>query len=175
MDSIVWLPSSCHPLHAHGLHFHTAERVGVDQALHGSPGVLSARYSGKTGPRNTVDPANNTKLLQELRNTPTDQRTARFVCALCYAQPDASQQAITVRGTVEGRILLPDECSDPAQPHRGRGTHGFGYDPLFQLPDDHPRFPSRTTAELSPDDKNSLSHRGEAARLIWTKLRETID
>jgi XTP/dITP diphosphohydrolase len=78
---------------------------------------------------------------------------------------------IVVRGTVEGRILLPHECADPAHPERGRGTNGFGYDPLFQLPNDHPRFPGKTTAELSPDDKNSLSHRGQAARLLWEHLR----
>lgn len=80
-----------------------------------------------------------------------------------------------VRGTVEGRILFPHECTDPARPEAGRGTNGFGYDPLFRLPDDHPHFPGKTTAELAPADKNSVSHRGRAARLMWEKLKPGLD
>ncbi len=160
-------------------------------ALGGAPGVISARYSGVVGGRDVVDPANNRKLLAELGDTPIAQRTARFVCVLCLAAPPPEAEKtghtcgggptakqwglpIVVRGTVEGRILLPQECADPARPERGRGTNGFGYDPLFQLPDDHPRFPGQTTAELTPAEKNSLSHRGQAARLLWEKLQTNM-
>ena len=158
-----------------------ADDSGLEvDALGGAPGVISARYSGTTGGRDVVDPANNTRLLDELADTPVEQRTARFVCALCLSAPPDTRHPIpdtpvTVRGTVEGRILLPNECADPNHPERGRGANGFGYDPLFQLPDDHPRFPGKTTAELSPNDKNSLSHRGAAARLMWDRLKVLLD
>lgn len=158
-----------------------ADDSGLEvDALGGAPGVISARYAGAEGGRDVVDPANNRKLLAELGRTPIEQRTARFVCVLCLAAPPPEaldmklELPITVRGTVEGRILCPHQCADPTHPERGRGENGFGYDPLFQLPDDHPRFPGKTTAELSPADKNSLSHRGEAARLLWQKLRPMI-
>lgn len=159
-----------------------ADDSGLEvDALGGAPGVISARYAGAEGGRDVVDPANNRKLLAELGRTPIEQRTARFVCVLCLAAPPPPEALdmklelpITVRGTVEGRILCPHQCADPTHPERGRGENGFGYDPLFQLPDDHPRFPGKTTAELSPADKNSLSHRGEAARRLWQKLRPMI-
>jgi len=159
-----------------------ADDSGLEvDALGGAPGVISARYAGASGGggREVVDRANNRKLLGELGDTPREKRTARFVCVLCLAAPEAPHAhaglrddlPLTARGTVEGRILFPHECADPARPEAGRGTHGFGYDPLFELPADHPRFPGKTTAELSPARKNSLSHRGAAARLMWEKLR----
>ena len=162
-----------------------ADDSGLEvDALGGAPGVISARYSGVTGGRDVVDPANNRKLLAALGGTPVEQRTARFVCVLCLAPPPGDseralhfhaelgdQLPLIVRGALEGRILFPHECTDPNRPERGRGANGFGYDPLFELSTDHPQFPGKTTAELSPDDKNSLSHRGQAARLMWEKLR----
>jgi len=166
-----------------------ADDSGLEvDALGGAPGVISARYSGAVGGRDVVDPANNRKLLAELGDTPRNQRTARFVCVLCLAAPPGTvpagwvafhsgttPQTIEIaRGTVEGRILFAHECANSARPEAGRGTNGFGYDPLFELPDNHPRFPGQTTAELSPEQKNSLSHRGAAARIMWGRLRDRL-
>ena len=77
-----------------------------------------------------------------------------------------------MRGAVEGRILLPEEADDSAAPEAGRGTHGFGYDPLFALPDSHP-FAGRTTAQLTPEQKNSISHRGDASRKLLAEMQAT--
>lgn len=162
-----------------------ADDSGLEvDALGGAPGVLSARYSDTAGPRSAVDPANNAKLLRELRNIPAQQRTARFVCAMAMAWPpthpapgsennhEAPPHApIVVRGTVEGRILLPEEADDAAQPQLGRGTNGFGYDPLFVLPSDHGDFPGMTAAQLTPEQKNAISHRGNAARKLLDALQ----
>ncbi len=144
--------------------------LAVD-ALGGEPGVRSARYSGATGERREVDLANNRLLLERLAETPIERRTARFVCAMAFEPvPDEPQgpalpPATTVRGTVEGRILTPAECVDPAHPERGRGAYGFGYDPLFLLPER-----GVTTAELPPSEKNRISHRGSAARRLAERL-----
>jgi XTP/dITP diphosphohydrolase len=160
---------ACHYANATG-EYCLADDSGIEvDALNGAPGVFSARYAGDTGPER--DLANNRKLLHELGQTPTEQRTARFVCTLVLAAPadhartTESQAIACVRGTVEGRIIRLDEVADPQHPERGRGDHGFGYDPLFLLPER-----GVTTAELAPDDKNAISHRGEAARAMREKL-----
>ena len=121
----------------------------VVDALGGAPGVHSARYAGIAGPRSTVDPANNEKLLAKLRGIPDEQRTARFVCVMVLCEPRPRMWAVT-RGVVEGYIG-----------HEPCGRNGFGYDPLFILPDR-----GMTSAELSPSEKNALSHRGQAARML---------
>jgi XTP/dITP diphosphohydrolase len=126
--------------------------------LNQQPGVLSARYAGVSGPRNVVDPANNKLLMENLKGIPAEGRTARFVCAMALAKPEASiEDAVVVRGEVPGRIIGDGESP--------RGQHGFGYDPLFYLPD-----MGKTMAELLPEEKNALSHRGRASRLLWEKL-----
>jgi XTP/dITP diphosphohydrolase len=159
-----------------------ADDSGIEvDALDGAPGVISARYAGAGGDRAERDLANNRKLLAELEGVPADRRTARFVCAMVLiAPPDQPLPAgvksavapdpegpviASVRGTIEGRIILPDEAADPARPELGRGANGFGYDPLFLLPER-----GITTAELSPEDKNAISHRGNAARAMREKL-----
>ncbi|MCC6334612.1 MAG: RdgB/HAM1 family non-canonical purine NTP pyrophosphatase [Myxococcales bacterium] len=110
-------------------------------ALEGRPGVFSARYApGTDGDRIA-------KLLGELGDVPAGQRTARFVCALCLATPDGKETF--TRGTCEGRII-----GTP------RGTHGFGYDPIFELPH------GKTMAELTRDEKSAVSHRGAAFRAL---------
>lgn len=134
-------------------------------ALGGKPGVISARYSGTTGPRDVVDPANNRLLLQRLGDTPIEQRTARFVCHMVLVMPGTHDVLASVRGTLEGRILEVHACADPAEPQRGRGTQGFGYDPLFEVPSR-----GKTTAELSPHEKNAISHRGDATRNMLPTL-----
>lgn len=115
-------------------------------ALGDAPGVLSARYAGVTGPRKQVDAANNAKLVEQLRDVPQAKRTARFVCVMALC--DAAMTWAIVRGTVEGRIV-----PEP------RGSNGFGYDPHFEI-----AALGRTAAELPPDQKNAISHRGNACR-----------
>jgi XTP/dITP diphosphohydrolase len=152
-----------------------ADDSGLEvDALDGEPGVRSARYAGVQGPRSVVDPVNNRLLLERLGDTPAERRTARFVCAMALVFPDTGNSkpdkgAATVRGTIEGRIIMPAQAADPARPHLGRGMNGFGYDPLFFVPP-----LGRTTAELSPDQKNAISHRGQASRLMWDKLHALL-
>lgn len=126
--------------------------LSVD-ALGGAPGVHSARYAGVGDDRASRDAANNAKLLAALADVGEAERTARFVCAMCLADPDGTIVAET-RGTFEGVITL-----DP------RGTNGFGYDPLLFLPQE-----GCTSAELEPDAKNALSHRGAATRAMAEAL-----
>lgn len=131
-----------------------ADDSGLEvDALDGAPGIHSARYAGLGNTREERDKANKEKLLAALKDIPQDQRTARFVCAMCLANPEGEILAET-RGEFPG--LITD------QP---RGTNGFGYDPLLYLPDIE-----KTSAELSPAEKNARSHRGQAARQMAKRL-----
>jgi XTP/dITP diphosphohydrolase len=131
-------------------------------ALRGAPGVISSHYASdgrETGlSRAQRDAANNERLLRELRQVPADRRGARFVCVMCLAAGSPPRVLLTSRGTFEGRIGL--------SPDVPRGANGFGYDPLFLLPAPD----TRTSAELSPDEKNARSHRGAAAREMALKI-----
>lgn len=145
-------------------HITLADDSGLEvDVLGGAPGVLSARYSGKEGPRAIVDRENNRKLLREMRGKAN--RTARFVCAMAVCVPGEEKPWNVARGTIEGRILAMDEL-DPVSPEKGHGENGFGYDPLFYVD-----ALGRTTAELAPEEKNRVSHRGNAAREMWRQLR----
>ncbi|MSQ26600.1 MAG: XTP/dITP diphosphatase [Dehalococcoidia bacterium] len=117
--------------------------LAVD-ALGGAPGVLSARYGGP----NLTDAERVVLLLRNLEGVLDAQRTARFVCVIALATPQATIH--TLRGEVEGLIT-----------REPRGTNGFGYDPVFLAPS-----LGLTTAELPPEQKNALSHRGRAARAM---------
>ena len=151
-------------------HLCMADDSGLEvDALNGAPGVISARYSGTTGERGVVDLANNTKLLRELADTPAEKRTARFVCAMALCEPNGSEPICVVRGTIEGRILGPGDLGYAIDNPKGRGNNGFGYDPLFLVP-----ALDKTTAELSPDGKNKISHRGQAARKMWQQVQHHI-
>jgi XTP/dITP diphosphohydrolase len=133
-----------------------ADDSGLEvDALDGAPGVYSARYAGmgETGPER--DGANNAKLLAALKAVPREKRTARFICAVCVA--DASGVVFEARGEFAGVI-----GGSP------RGSNGFGYDPLLVLDD------GRTSAELSPSEKNARSHRGDAVRKVAAWLREPV-
>ena len=143
--------------------------LAVD-ALEGAPGVVSARYAGASGTREQRDRANNRRLLSELAGVAKSRRSARFVCVMVLAVPDDAGAGTRVEavgeGTVEGCVLTPAETADPDRPELGRGEGGFGYDPLFELPD------GRTTAELTPAEKNAISHRGRAIRALWEAWSE---
>jgi XTP/dITP diphosphohydrolase len=123
-------------------------------ALGGAPGVRSARFAGVAGERR--DAANNAKLLQALQGVEADRRTARFVCCLALVGPAGEQLA--ARGTCEGTIL-----------EHPRGQGGFGYDPLFL-----PAGCTSTMAELGLDEKNGLSHRGQALQHLCRALRARL-
>lgn len=129
-------------------------------ALHGAPGVYSARYAGHHGD----DAANNAKLLQEMQNVPAENRTARFVSAVCFLLPDGRE--LLVEGECPGTVAFEET-----------GTNGFGYDPLF-VPD-RVGLPDGTTventarrsyAELADGEKDAISHRGRAMEKLDAQL-----
>ena len=130
----------------------------VVDCLGGDPGVRSARYAGAEGTRAQRDAANNALLLRETASVPMVDRAARFVCAMCLVRADGSILAET-EGTFEG--IVADEP---------RGTGGFGYDPLFWVPD-----ACCTSAELTPDQKHARSHRGEALRRMATRITDLAE
>ena len=119
----------------------------VVDALDGAPGVYSARYAGDHD-----DEANIVKVLENLAGVPEEKRTARFMCALAIAGPE--MDTTTVFGTCEGIIL-----------EEKRGTNGFGYDPIFFVPEQ-----GRAMAELTPEEKGAISHRGNAIRKLAAAL-----
>src|SRR5262249_29835896 len=125
----------------------------VVPALGGRPGVYSARYAGKQG----EDEANNEKLLAELAPLPDERRAAYYVCTAALADPDGNERAV-VEGRCHGVIT-----------HERRGTGGFGYDPLFLIPEYH-----QTFGELSPRVKHALSHRGRALARLRPVLRKYL-
>ncbi len=154
-----------------------AEDSGLEvDALHGAPGVKSARFAEVDGPREERDRANNRKLLEMLAEVPAEKRAARFVCVMALVAPPGThfadvpeEQKMIERGVLEGRILTPDEAADPQHPEKGRGTNGFGYDPLFLVPD-----LGKTTAEMEPSEKNDISHRGQATVAMWKRIHSLI-
>ncbi len=129
----------------------------VVDALDGAPGVHSARWSGLGSTRQERDAANNEKLIRELAKVPERTRAARFVCAMCVAAADGSILAES-EGTFEGVVTMSP-----------RGSNGFGYDPYLVVDEQ-----GRTSAELSPDEKNACSHRGAATRAISALLAQRL-
>jgi XTP/dITP diphosphohydrolase len=126
--------------------------LAVD-ALDGRPGVYSARFAGKGETREERDQENNALLLQQMETIPASERTARFVCAICVADPDGTIVAES-SGTFEGVIgFIP------------RGDNGFGYDPLLFVSS-----ANKTSAEMSAEEKNAQSHRGNAVRKISSMM-----
>ena len=122
--------------------------LAVD-ALGGAPGIYSARYAGGGG-----DAANNAKLLEALKDVPDAERGAQFICALALLRHAEDPIPVICEGAWQGRIL-----------HAPSGEHGFGYDPLFWVPER-----DCSSAELSPQEKNQLSHRARAMALFKTRL-----
>lgn len=122
-----------------------ADDSGLEvDAMGGAPGIYSARFEGVDTPYSVK----NKIIMDKLEGLPEEERTARFVCAIAAAWPDG--RVITKRGTIEGRIA-----------HEPAGENGFGYDPIFFVPEY-----GKTTAELDPEEKNKISHRGKALRMI---------
>ena len=117
-----------------------------------APGIYSARFAGE----DTSYDIKNRILLDRLEGVPEEERTARFVCAVAAVFPDGTVS--TVRKTIEGRIA-----------EESAGDNGFGYDPIFYVPEY-----GCTTAQMSPEQKNELSHRGKALRAMREILKEKI-
>lgn len=131
--------------------------IAVD-VLGGAPGVHSKRFAGQVGHEgHDLDQANNRLLLERLRGVPTERRTAHYACAATLATPD--RVVFTSIGTCSGII-----ATEP------RGTGGFGYDPIFLLPE-----LDRTFAEISPQQKNELSHRARAFHALRAHLEFFLD
>ncbi len=137
-----------------------ADDSGLEvEALHGAPGVLSARYAAAgNNDGNSSDEANNAKLLHDAIAVPDAQRAARFVCVISLARD--GEEVAHFRGEAEGMLL-----------REARGIDGFGYDPLFYFPE-----LEKTFAELAPEEKAKVSHRGAAFRqfLGWCDRNRVI-
>lgn len=131
-----------------------ADDSGIEvDALDGAPGIYSARFAGK----GASDSDNLHKLLDELKDIPEAKRTARFQCLMVYMRHENDPTPLIFQGTWEGRILF-----EP------KGSGGFGYDPVFYVPTH-----DCASAELSPDEKNRLSHRGQAIRQLVAALKHS--
>ena len=124
----------------------------VIDALNGEPGIYSARYMGE----DTSYDIKNTELIRRLEGVEDEKRTARFVCAMAAIMPDG--ELIEAEGVMEGRIG-----------YEIVGENGFGYDPIFYLPQY-----GMTSAEISPEEKNAISHRGQALRKMQEEIKKRI-
>ena len=132
-------------------HLALADDSGLEvDALNKEPGIYSARYMGE----DTSYDIKNQNIIDRLEGVPNEKRTARFVCAMAAVFPDGTEK--TFVRTMEGRIG-----------YKIAGENGFGYDPIFYLPEY-----GKTSAEISPEEKNAISHRGKALRAMAEYLRE---
>ena len=131
-----------------------ADDSGLEiDALGGEPGIYSARYLG----HDTSYDEKNSRILERLKDVPEKDRTARFVCAVAAVilRAAGDDQVLVTRETMEGRIA-----------YEIAGANGFGYDPIFYLPEY-----GKTSAEISPEEKNAISHRGKALRAMRSRLQ----
>ena len=131
-----------------------ADDSGLEvDALNKEPGVYSARYLGEDTPYSIK----NAEIIKRLEGLEGEQRSARFVCAIAAVFPDKSE--VTTRATIEGQIGFEE-----------KGTNGFGYDPIFYVPEF-----GKTTAELTEEEKNQVSHRGKALELMKMELMRYVE
>lgn len=124
----------------------------VVDALNGEPGIYSARYLGEDTPY----AVKNANIIRRLEGVPLEKRSARFVCAIAAVLPDG--RCFTTQGSIEGYIGYEE-----------RGEGGFGYDPIFMVPE-----LNRSTAELTAEEKNAISHRGRALEAMKAVLQEAL-
>ena len=130
-----------------------ADDSGIEvDALNHAPGLYSARYSGE----GANDQKNNDKMLRELTGVPEARRTARYQCVLVFMRDGIDPMPMIAQGSLEGRIL-----------ESPRGTGGFGYDPIFWLPDH-----GCAAAEITLDEKNKISHRAKAMQVLLQQLKQ---
>jgi len=139
-----------------------ADDSGLEvDALNGAPGIYSARYSSRSGGtgEGTTDEKNLRKLLQDLKDIPEAERTARFQCLMVFMSHAEDPTPLICQGTWEGRILFEPQ-----------GEGGFGYDPIFYVPSEN-----CASAELAPEVKNRLSHRGQALTKLVEALSQSVN
>ncbi len=130
-----------------------ADDSGIEiDALNGEPGIYSARYSGEHG----NDKGHNQLVLQKMKEIPHTQRSARFQCVLAYMRHESDPTPLICQASWEGFILTKES-----------GTNGFGYDPLFYVPEYQ-----SSSAQLSKELKNKISHRGKALQILLAALKE---
>lgn len=128
-----------------------ADDSGLEvDALKGAPGIYSARYSGE----GATDATNNAKLLEALKDVPEAERTARFRCVLAFMRHAEDPTPLICQGSWEG-VIMEEAC----------GENGFGYDPLFLIPE-----LGKASAQLAPEQKNRLSHRGQAVQALIARI-----
>ena len=136
-----------------------------------APGILSARWAGEHG----NDAANNELLLKQIADIPDDKRTARFRCAAALAVPGPGADADGLHPIVSDHVEIGEMPGRIIREQRGE--HGFGYDPLF-VPDDQPARasggPELTSAEMSADEKNAISHRGKALKALVPAIAQLV-
>jgi XTP/dITP diphosphohydrolase len=136
-----------------------ADDSGLEvDALHGAPGIYSARFANMSGAGNSDDAANNALLLAKLKGVPQAQRSARFQCAIALMRFPEDPMPLVCQGTWEGFILQEES-----------GSHGFGYDPLFYVPTHR-----CASAELPPAIKHQISHRAQALQQLlarWPQIK----
>lgn len=126
-------------------------------ALNGDPGVHSARFSGvKSNDRTLIDHKNIAKVLELMKDVPTQKRTARFVCTICMASPE--RILIETQGSLSG-VIIENEM----------GSNGFGYDPIFWVTEKN-----KTAAQMTSSEKNAISHRGNAIRKLKPLLNDIL-
>ncbi len=138
-----------------------ADDSGLEvDALKGAPGIYSARYSSRSGGsgKGTTDEKNLRKLLEDLKEVPEVERTARFQCLMVFMSHAEDSTPLICQGTWEGRILFEPQ-----------GEGGFGYDPIFYVPGE-----DCASAELAPEVKNRLSHRGQALNKLVEALSQSV-
>jgi XTP/dITP diphosphohydrolase len=138
----------------------------IIDALIGQPGVKSARFSGtKSNDRKQIDRENIAKVLKLLQGIPQKKRTARFVCCLCLASPPDERRASPEKVLIETEGKLEGVIAE-----KEMGTNGFGYDPIFFMPK-----LGKTVAQLTREEKNAISHRGNAIRKLKPLLKELLE
>ncbi|HEG44468.1 hypothetical protein LCGC14_2670440 [marine sediment metagenome] len=145
--------------HATGLWTIADDSGLVIDALNGAPGIHSARFSGDKpdkADRTLIDDRNIEKVLKLMKDTPTENRTARFVCSLCAASPE--EILIETTGTFEGQIATEKQ-----------GHNGFGYDPIFYIP-----HLAKTVAQIDANEKNKISHRAKAITQLKPQLAKLL-
>jgi len=133
-----------------------ADDSGIEiDYLKGAPGIYSARFSGDENGKGATDENNNLKVLELLKGVPEEQRTARYQCILVYMEHAKDPTPIICQAAWDG-VILDKEIGD----------NGFGYDPLFWLPEFQ-----CTSAQLAPEEKNKISHRGKALEELYQKIK----
>ena len=140
------------PAHAQGAYVMADDSGLCNDALDGAPGIYSARFCGE----NSTYPEKFAKIFEMLKDVPEEKRTAKFVCSIAVVRPDGSE--FTVRGEVCGVLH-----------EKPMGDGGFGYDPIFYVPEF-----GMTTAQMTKEQKNSISHRGKASRAMAEKLKADL-